>query len=335
MGLLVPAWRPRVALRDRIPRSRTGACFFFTTVTGLSITLYWLAAAPEQFVPLKFISSTSSEGARAAATVPHLLPKTAPERSPEGTLPVAAPDPFAGLAAAIPQLLPHLDLSLASTSCPPESAEFPIAEHPTLHYKLVGYGPPDFISQVCVDAARDRTSLFFEEPASTFAVGLMRAERGDALALPWMLDIGSNIGVFSVAAAAAGFPVIAIEATPGTAQRINCAATLNNASHLAVINAAIVGPGAPSRVCIMRPDGPANRGGNAVSAQASCGDGGDDVATLRIDSLPAILSPPTFLKLDIEGYELHMIHGGSEWLRAHQPMYVFMEVVPNRCVPLR
>jgi FkbM family methyltransferase len=330
MGFVVPRERARVAVRDgKAPCSRTSACLVFTIAAGLWLAFYGLAES-EQYVHLRVPGSSSPEGKpdSTSAVVSILRNVTTRDGSPESTL--AAPDPFPGLAAAVPQLLPHLDHQLAAASCPLGSPDFPIAMHPTLRYKLVGYGPPDFISQVCVDAARDRTSLYFEEPASTFAVGLMRAEQGDTPTRPWMLDIGSNIGVFSVAAAAAGFPVIAIEATPGTAQRVNCAAAHNDAPHLAVINAAVVGPGAPRHVCIMRPDGPSNRGGNAVSAQASCGDSGEEVATLRIDSLPANLPAPTFLKLDVEGYELHMIRGGSEWLRSHQPMYVFMEVVPNR-----
>ena len=47
-----------------------------------------------------------------------------------------------------------------------------------------------------------------------------------------------------------------------------------------------------------------------------------------LDSLPADVRAPTFLKLDIEGFELHALRGGKAWLSSHRPTYVWMELIP-------
>ena len=43
-----------------------------------------------------------------------------------------------------------------------------------------------------------------------------------------MLDVGANIGVFTLYAAAAGWPVIAVEASEANAMRLQESLTMNN-----------------------------------------------------------------------------------------------------------
>ena len=246
------------------------------------------------------------------------------------------PEPFPGLSAD-PRLLPFLgSVSSASMACPPGDQAFLVAVHPLFHYELVTNGPSDTASQICLRAVASgghgQNSLFFEEPASNFVVDLLRrvsAEFSNASSpspRPWLLDVGANIGVFSVPAAAAGFPVIAIEATPGTAARLNCAAARNNASHLKVMHAAVVDSTGPSHVCVDARGGKENVGANAVTTR--CTEEQKRIPTMLLDQLPQGLSAPTVLKLDVEGYELQALRGGLDWISSHRPTFVYMEVAP-------
>ena len=250
---------------------------------------------------------------------------------------IAAPNPFPGLSAN-PRLLSYLgSVENATLSCPPTDQAFTIAKHPLFNYEIVTYGPSEMVSQICLLAVNSgghgHLSLFFEEPAVNFVVDLLHRATAEAAnssspapAKPWMLDVGANIGVFSVPAAAAGFPVLAIEATPGTAARLRCSAARNNASHFNIINAAVVDPTGPSHVCVEVRGGAENLGANTMTT--NCAAGQERVPTMLLDQLPMGLTAPTVFKLDIEGYELHALRGGVSWIKSHLPTYVYMELIP-------
>jgi len=219
------------------------------------------------------------------------------------------------------------------------------ALHPSKHFALVTYGKTDFISSVCLDAAAAGSGsgslMFFEEPVSDFIVALLRGALASggvgaggsnvgAFDKPWLLDVGSNIGVHSLAAAAANFAVLAIEATPGTAARLRCSAARNNFFHLAVINAAVSDANAPSHLCVSEWVG--NMGGNHLGP-GTCPDGNKRVPTLQLDklfaALPTELRAPTVLKMDVEGFEFQALRGGKTWLAGHRPAFVVTEVAPD------
>ena len=143
--------------------------------------------------------------------------------------------------------------------------------HTKNRYALVTYGRGDVVSDLSPTGPS-----FFEQGQSdlivqlllnksaaggvrarTAAVGECAGSRADDV---WFLDVGSNIGVHSLAVSAAGFPAIAIEATPATAERLRCSAVFNHFSSLVVVNAA-VGNAPGSKLCISIGDD-SNQGGN-------------------------------------------------------------------------
>lgn len=142
--------------------------------------------------------------------------------------------------------------------------------HTKNRYSLVTYGGGDVVSGLSPSGP-----AFFEQGQSDLIVQLLlhatggasrpRGGEGDACVGSraddvWFLDVGSNIGVHSLAVAAAGFPVIAIEATPATAERLRCSALLNHFSSLVVVNAA-VGNAPGTKMCMSIGDD-TNFGGN-------------------------------------------------------------------------
>ena len=213
---------------------------------------------------------------------------------------------FPGLSV-LPGLLPFLGTNV-TVSCPPDDPKFLVARNTALHYELVTYGFGEVISQICLDSMNlvEEHRIFFEEYATRFAVDLLRSVAAieyinrlenrtegcivSRAELPWMLDVGANIGVFSVAAAAAGFPVIAIEATPGTALRLSCSAARNNAPHLRVINAAVADHDAPTELCIRVRGGDENVGANTMESGSGCN------ADSGMERIRTSEQPPNFLQ---------------------------------------
>ena len=53
-----------------------------------------------------------------------------------------------------------------------------------------------------------------------------------------MLDVGANIGVFTLYAAAAGWPVIAVKASEVNAMRLQESLTMNNFHHVTLFKMA-------------------------------------------------------------------------------------------------
>lgn len=170
-----------------------------------------------------------------------------------------------------------------SIVCPFEASQLPcnigaaplslgrlgLSFHTKNHYSLVTYGRGDVVSDLSPTGP-----AFFEQGQSDLIVQLLLNKSkggaprvrgaGDCVGSNaddvWFLDVGSNIGVHSLAVAAAGFPAIAIEATPATAERLRCSALLNGFSSLVVVNAA-VGNTPGTKMCMSIGDD-SNFGGN-------------------------------------------------------------------------
>jgi FkbM family methyltransferase len=135
-------------------------------------------------------------------------------------------------------------------------------------------------------------------------------------------DIGANVGVFSVAAAALGARVLAVEADPWLAEIVRDSKRLpgNESAEIEVVAAAISERSGVSRLLIAKR-------GRASNALASVG-GRDQmggvraiisVPTLTLDALLRDFEAPTFVKIDVEGAESLALRGAEELLRLHRP----------------
>jgi FkbM family methyltransferase len=216
------------------------------------------------------------------------------------------------------------------------------------NYQLFTYGQSDFISFYCL---RGGDNIFWEEHESDFIKALLLSaatstnrkatgsssssdsRRDPFFDAPWFFDVGSNIGVHTVAVGAAGYGVIAIEANPETAARLSCSIESNSlASRVTLLNAAISGANAGASMCVEIPQ--KGNLGMAYVRSGECVAGMAAVPTLTFDTLfaalPASLPVPTVLKIDVEGMELLALRdGGSEWLSRTRPPFVLIEIEPT------
>ncbi len=159
---------------------------------------------------------------------------------------------------------------------------------------------------------------------------------------PVLLDIGANLGWFTLLAAASGHArVIAVEASESNAARLERSLCLNaNFTNLVTLHK--VGVGASTEECAL-----VARRKNIASPSAVCGQGDpavfmnkwgsrhgfrDYVVTgsfrmTRIDDL--VTSRVDVLKIDVEGHELEVAKGWSALYDRSPPRLVLTEYVPS------
>jgi FkbM family methyltransferase len=141
------------------------------------------------------------------------------------------------------------------------------------------------------------------------------------------VDIGANIGLYSLAAAARGAVVHAFEPVPATVRRLRRSLELN--------------PPLAERVHV-HARGLSDRSGTLTlftqslrsysghaSAHLSDGDQVDsiDVPIGTLDAaLPGVQAPVRLVKIDVEGHESAVLDGGREFLARTRPDYLFVEI---------
>jgi len=128
-----------------------------------------------------------------------------------------------------------------------------------------------------------------------------------------VLDVGANIGIYTLLAAKRRAKVIAVEADPGNATRLRHHLDLNRLDEsVTVIEVAALDRTGP--VSLRR--NPNNSGGSAVVA-------GGSISAATIDSLN--LPPIDICKMDIEGSELKALNGMLETLGRSPRMKLLVE----------
>jgi len=128
------------------------------------------------------------------------------------------------------------------------------------------------------------------------------------------LDIGANIGNHSVYFDRFFARVLAFEPNPMTFQllRFNAA----NSRHVVAHN---FGLGDAAGTFVMR-DNEMNVGGVFIDQSASQPADGISVEVKRLDDCGLPLDTLCLMKLDVEGFEPRVLHGGRETIAAHEPI---------------
>ena len=142
-------------------------------------------------------------------------------------------------------------------------------------------------------------------------------------------DVGANIGSFSVAAATVAISgeVVAIEADIWLAGLLRrTAAEPFFEGRIKVVPCAVAAEAGVARFVIAA----RGRASNALEASGGRSQMGGArevvlVPTLSLDTLLETLPPPSFVKIDVEGAELAVLHGASRLLGEVRPV-VYIEV---------
>ena len=147
----------------------------------------------------------------------------------------------------------------------------------------------------------------------------------------YFLDIGGNIGMWSLTAAAANHQTFTIEALSDNVQRI-CKSIDRNSLHNHTHLMHIIASSEPQTFRLNVPQG--NIGGTSVVAVGNDISNKDDVNNhflkgVTIDSLNLPLDSPVVMKIDVEGHELEVLLGATGFLRDANIVYANMELRSN------
>lgn len=151
----------------------------------------------------------------------------------------------------------------------------------------------------------------FEDMA--FVLHLMR--EGDQF-----LDVGANVGVYSILAASRGARVLAVEPVPDTYEQLLDNIHLNRFQERIEARRVGVGKGA-GELRFSIGSGPTNH-------VLTAGESTDHSVTVAVDTLDAIAagSAPTMLKIDVEGFEANVIAGAARLLNEPSLQAVLIEL---------
>lgn len=134
-----------------------------------------------------------------------------------------------------------------------------------------------------------------------------------------VLDIGAHLGTFSLAAAAAGCPVLAIEASPLNVELLRASVARNGFHQVRVVSAAASDEPGSVQFCAIGPWGTVlNRPPSALSVE---------VPAVTVDELVFELGfpAPRFVKMDVEGSEIRAMRGMAHLLSMEDAPALLLE----------
>lgn len=166
-----------------------------------------------------------------------------------------------------------------------------------------------------------RVLRMYERPKRKTLMGILR---------PGMtfIDVGANIGDFSLLAARAVGPagsVLAVEPHPGNCELIRRSAALNKYRNINVYDAALSDQGGMVQLHLgdrgawhtLVPDLPQRQAGTI------------EVRQMRLDDLPVERPFSGVIKIDVEGAEMSVLRGAYETLRTAEDVYLLLDLHPG------
>lgn len=149
---------------------------------------------------------------------------------------------------------------------------------------------------------------------------LRRALGPGALAV----DVGANAGAHTLAMAATGARVIAVEPNPGLRARLEANLELNGLHEVRVAPVALGAQ--PGTATLHVPADPVHTGGASLVAGIHEHLRGAVEVSVEVTTLDALLETddvPRLVKIDVEGFEAAVLAGGARTLERHRPDLAF------------
>jgi FkbM family methyltransferase len=164
--------------------------------------------------------------------------------------------------------------------------------------------------------------LYFGFVEKGFVTLFRNCKPGDTI-----LDIGTNIGwvAQNMAAISATGSVIGFEPDPLNFQRCSDNLALNNFKNLTVLP---IGIGSVNDSARMEVRTTSNLAGNRIAPAGATST--TEVKIMRLDDVEEVqkLSTIDLIKIDVEGYEIHVLRGAAGTLNRHHPV-LFIELDDN------
>jgi FkbM family methyltransferase len=160
-----------------------------------------------------------------------------------------------------------------------------------------------------------------DDPLSVPSLEIFRLVRRIVPAGSRVLDLGGHVGAFSLAAAAAGYQVVTVEASPRNAALLQASVDANNWQNIRIIAAGV--SDAPGTIPFIV-DGP--YGHVAMEAEKGNSARQVEVPAITVDQLLSEVGwdRPDFVKMDIEGSEVAAIEGMPRLLaREDAPLFYY------------
>lgn len=149
------------------------------------------------------------------------------------------------------------------------------------------------------------------EPIATGHI--MRILRPDDV----VLEVGANVGYYALIEARLCRKVYAAEPHPGNFQRLNENIALNDLENVETFNIAFGPADAPVHLqCSDHSNWHSCRGAEPEGA------GTIEIPGYRIDSFMADKAPASFMKMDVEGFEVEVLRGAEETLRRLRSIFL-------------
>lgn len=140
-----------------------------------------------------------------------------------------------------------------------------------------------------------------------------------------ILDIGANIGETTLAFSrltGENGQVISFEPDPVTFSRLNEHLRMNHCKNVIAVNK---GLGKTESEMVLE-KGDHNSGGNRIAPSQSTAGKTISITTLDKIFRELNIAAVDFIKIDVEGYELHVLEGGNETVKKFSPLF-FIELV--------
>jgi FkbM family methyltransferase len=196
---------------------------------------------------------------------------------------------------------------------------------PLAHRLFAARGGPQILRrrlfgfELAVDVSRGNPQrlLFLEGERFLAERGLIQSLLGPGL---HAVDVGANIGYYLLLLARAvgpGGTVTCFEPDPDNLEELHRNATINELANVSILPAAV---GAEDSTAALTP---------GINSSVST-DGEIQVPLVRLDSCLDL--PVGFLKIDVEGYEGHVLAGAERILREDRPT-LFLEIHPGFLSP--
>jgi FkbM family methyltransferase len=142
------------------------------------------------------------------------------------------------------------------------------------------------------------------------------------------VDVGANIGYFTLAAASLGYDVIAFEPMSRNAKKLSKSIEANNFTSRVQLYQNAVNDLSGQRVVLRETDATNQGNGQITQVTNSVEEGTYGVDYVRTITLSDILKgrDAFIVKIDVEGYEGSVIKGAEEWICGNVIKHIIIEI---------